>query len=208
MRYAGRGAVAAAVMSLAVLAVWVGRARSHCDTMDGPVVAEARAALEKGDVTPVLKWVGAGQEEEVRGAFAKARAVRVKAPEAKEVADQWFFETVVRLHQAQEGAPYTGLKPAGAETTPAERAAETALASGSVGELMRGLIENMDRGLWQRFAAVQAKKQRRDESVAAGREYVQAYIEYVHYVEGLEAAVAGQPAAHEQAEAKSDSPGK
>ena len=27
-------------------------ARAHCDTADGPVVADAKVALEKGDVTP------------------------------------------------------------------------------------------------------------------------------------------------------------
>ena len=32
-------------------------ANAHCDTMDGPVVMAAKKALEKGDVTPVLKWV-------------------------------------------------------------------------------------------------------------------------------------------------------
>jgi hypothetical protein len=30
---------------------------AHCDTMDGPVVVAAKAALQEGDVTPVLKWV-------------------------------------------------------------------------------------------------------------------------------------------------------
>ena len=34
-----------------------GNAFAHCDTLDGPVVQTARATLEKGDVTPLLKWV-------------------------------------------------------------------------------------------------------------------------------------------------------
>ena len=46
------------VLALSVL-LWCmpGVARAHCDTLDGPVVTTAKAALEKGDVTPLLKWV-------------------------------------------------------------------------------------------------------------------------------------------------------
>jgi hypothetical protein len=31
---------------------------AHCDTLAGSVVQDARLALQSGDVTPVLKWVG------------------------------------------------------------------------------------------------------------------------------------------------------
>ncbi|MBW2566329.1 MAG: hypothetical protein JRE24_05500, partial [Deltaproteobacteria bacterium] len=49
---------------------------AHCDTLDGPVVQTARIALEKGDVTPLLKWVQADDEKEIRVAFQKTLAVR------------------------------------------------------------------------------------------------------------------------------------
>jgi hypothetical protein len=39
--------------------------RAHCDTLDGPVVTEANVALEKGDVTPVLNWVKAENEDTI-----------------------------------------------------------------------------------------------------------------------------------------------
>lgn len=95
-------------------ALWSAPAlRAHCDTLDGPVVAAARVALDKGDNTPVLKWIRAGQEAEVRTAFEQALVERTKGPEARELADRYFFETLVRVHGAGEGAPYTGLKPAG-----------------------------------------------------------------------------------------------
>ena len=55
---------------------------AHCDTLDGPVVMAARAALEKGDVTPVLKWVKKENEEEIRALFKKTLAVRSKGAEA------------------------------------------------------------------------------------------------------------------------------
>ena len=88
-------------------------ARAHCDTEDGPVVSDAKAALTSGDVTPVLKWVRPADEPEIRTAFATTLAVRGNGDASRKLADRWFFETLVRVHRAGEGAPYTGLKPAG-----------------------------------------------------------------------------------------------
>src|SRR5688500_18537963 len=85
-------------------------ARGHCDTLDGPVVRDARAAREKGDVAPVLKWVRADDEKEIREAFAKTLKVRALGEDARDVADRHFFETLVRVHRAGEGVAYTGLK--------------------------------------------------------------------------------------------------
>lgn len=31
-------------------------ASAHCDSLDGPVIRDAIAALEKRDAAPVLKW--------------------------------------------------------------------------------------------------------------------------------------------------------
>jgi Family of unknown function (DUF6448) len=86
----------------------------HCDTLDGPVIGLARKALEAGNVNLVLPWVRAEDERELRRAFEHALAVRKLGAEACELADTHFFETLVRIHRASEGAPYTGLKPAGA----------------------------------------------------------------------------------------------
>ena len=41
----------------------------HCDSLDGPVVRDARVALERRDPTAVLKWVTAANEGEIRDAF-------------------------------------------------------------------------------------------------------------------------------------------
>jgi hypothetical protein len=102
-----------AVVLLAAMLASPPRAIAHCDTLDGPVVRDARAALEARDVTPVLKWVEAEKEPEVREAFRHALAVRALGPEARTLADRFFFETLVRVHREGEGEPYTGLKPAG-----------------------------------------------------------------------------------------------
>ena len=101
----------------------------HCDTLDGPVVVDAKTALAKGNIAPVLKWVPAAGEKEVREAFARTLAVRKAGKEAQDLADTWFFETLVRVHRASEGAPYTGLKAGGAEEETIV-AADKALASG------------------------------------------------------------------------------
>lgn len=182
-----------AIVSLAaggILGLWeTGReAAAHCDTMDGPVVVEARVALEKGDVTPVLKWVRPEQEAEVRKAFRRAVAVRGEGAEAKDLADLYFFETLVRLHRAAENAPYTGLKPAGEVEAPIA-AADQALANGDVEALSRGLRQAVERGVKERFEKLLEARRRKDESVEAGRRYVEAYVVFVHYVEGVHHAV-------------------
>ncbi len=165
----------------------VQRAAAHCDTMDGPVVAAARQALQTGEVTPVLKWVKKDSEAEIRAAFARAMKVRAQGAEARELADLYFFETLVRVHRAGEGAAYNGLKPAGAELESGIAEADQALDSGSVEKLVRTVNANIAAGLRRRFARVRETRKHADASVAAGREYVEAYVEFIHYVERLHA---------------------
>jgi hypothetical protein len=152
------------------------------------VVADARLALGQGKVTPVLKWVKADDEPEIRDAFARAVAVRKLGPEAQQLADTFFFETLVRVHRAGEGAPFTGLKPAGSVEPPIA-AADQALADGSVDPLAKKIAEHAAAGVRERFARALAAKKHAGENVAAGREYVEAYVTYVHYVEEVVQAV-------------------
>ncbi len=171
------------------------RAFSHCDTMDGPVVLAAKAALAEKDITPILKWVKPDAEAEIKAAFAKTLTVRAQSKEAQELADQFFFETLVRIHRAGEGAPFTGLKPPGSELSPAIEEADKALESGSVDKVVKLVTEDAAAGIRKRFAAAREKKQHAEHNVQAGREFVAAYVEYVHYVEGLHQAAQG-PGAH------------
>src|SRR5512138_1146007 len=134
-------------------------ARAHCDTLDGPVVLTARKALETGKLNPVLAWVRPQDEAEIRAAFSRAQAVRKAGGPARDLADTWFFETLVRVHRAGEGAPYTGLKPAGRDPGPAVRAADAAVASGSPAEVEKLLVASVKEGLHERFHAVKARKQ-------------------------------------------------
>jgi hypothetical protein len=168
---------------------------AHCDTLDGPVVAEARKALAVNDVTPLLKWVQADDEKEIRVAFQKTLTVRAKGVEAKELADMYFFETLVRIHRAGEGAPYTGLKP-GEAVDPAVALADKALGSGSVDKLVDVLTKAMANGIRERFKHASKTQEHADDSVAAGREFVEAYVIFTHYVEGLHAIIKGSGGHH------------
>jgi hypothetical protein len=190
-----RNRFAAALCGLILSAVTAGTARAHCDTMDGPVVLDARTAIEKKDLTPVLKWIGPGDETEVRGAFARTLAVRDLSADAKELADRSFFETVVRLHRAKEGEPYAGLKAAGTDPGPAVRAVDRALEAGSADALVRLVSERAAEGIRRRFAQVLETRRHAEESVEAGRAYTKAYAEFAHATEQLyEAAAVGSEA--------------
>lgn len=137
------------VTALACLGLWVSAPRSaaaHCDTMDGPVVMTAKAALESGDVRPVLNWIKKEHEGEVRDAFAKTLAVRKLGATGKDLADRYFFELLVRLHREVEGAPYPGLKPAGTDPGPAVSEAERALQNGSDEDLLKLITEEVAAG--------------------------------------------------------------
>ena len=184
----------ASVVMLGVCWFGIHKGHAHCDSLDGPVLLEAKAALAKGDVTPLLKWVPKDHEAEILNVFTHAVAVRKKGRDASELADRFFFETLVRIHRAGEGAPYTGLKPAGM-TAPAAAAADEALAAGSVDALSARIGNAVRDGIRKRFADVTEKKKHVNDSVEAGRAYVAAYVEYVHFIEGIHTMVA-QGAAH------------
>lgn len=168
------------------IGIWFmpGFAGAHCDTLAGPVVLTAKMALEKGDITPVLKWVKKENEGELREAFKKTLAVRKQNKETKELADMYFFETLVRLHRAGEGAPYTGLKP-GEAVEPIVAEADKALESGSVDNLVKLVTDAAAKGIRERFAHTRETRKHADESVEAGRAFVEAYVEFTHYVERL-----------------------
>lgn len=180
-----RLAILAAVLLTLVLSA---QALAHCDTLDGPVVIDARSALEKGDVTPVLKWVRADDEQEIREVFAKTIAVRKLNPAAQDLADSYFFETLVRIHRAGEGAPYTGLKAAGTVPPPIAKA-DLSLEKGNVDELAKAIGNHAEAGVRKHFKQALDAKKHVGESVVAGRDFVAAYVTYVHYVEGVVAAV-------------------
>ncbi|MCC6750434.1 MAG: hypothetical protein IT371_22410 [Deltaproteobacteria bacterium] len=173
-----------------------GLAEAHCDTTKGPVVTAARTALERRDPRLVLHWVRAEDEPAVRRAFQEALTVRALGPAAKALADRHFFETVVRLHRAGEGAPYTGLKDTDPE--PIIAATDRALAEGSRAKLEETLVRAVKEGLARRFASASKARRFRQGDVAAGRAYVAAYVPLAHWVEGILAAAEGHGGSREK----------
>lgn len=158
---------------------------AHCDGLDGPVVAAARIALQTGNINHVLIWVRPEDAAQIKLAFDEALAVRKLSPQAENLADRSFFETLVRIHRAGEGAPYTGLKPAGRDLGPAIPAADEAIKIGRDDNLMRLLTKEVQEGIAAHFQRVLQKKNSNVDDVAAGREYVEAYVDFIHYVERL-----------------------
>ncbi len=182
--------------ALAFVALMPRPVLAHCDGMDGPVVKAARQALDTGNVNLVLIWVQADSEAEIRKVFAKTLAVRNLNQEVKELADLYFFETLVRLHRAGEGEPYSGLKPAGRDLGPAIPAADKAVDDGSAGALVRMVSQASTVGIQERFQKVLATRDFRKDDVQAGRGHVKAYVEFVHYVEELHTAAHGRDHEH------------
>lgn len=176
-----------------LLLMW---AVGHCDGMDGPVVLLAKKALETGNVKLVLPWVRAQDEDEIRHAFDHASAVRKLGPQARELADKHFFETLVRIHRAGEGAPFTGLKPAGRDLGPAIPAADRALEDGSVDAVVRLVTDAVAGGIREHFQAAWSKRRFDPNDVKAGREYVEAYVPYIHFVERLSDVAKGSSRGH------------
>jgi hypothetical protein len=157
----------------------------HCDTLDGPLVMLAKKALKEKNVNLVLPWVRPEDTHEIRHAFDHAQAVRDLGSKARSLADRHFLETLVRIHRAGEGAPFTGLKPAGLDLGPAIPAADRALITGSPDAVVTLLVEAVTAGVRARFHAAMERQAFDPNDVAAGRSYVEAYVPYVHYVERL-----------------------
>jgi hypothetical protein len=145
--------------------------------MDGPVVKAAIKALDSGDVSTVLPFVPEEGEAEVTEAFEKVTKARAQSPEAKDVADRHFFETVVRIHRAGEGAPFTGLKPAGLGHGPVVPVAEKAIEDGSPEELVKVLTDTVEGQIRKRFEdAMRRKREASGKGVKEMREYVEAML--------------------------------
>jgi len=178
--------------SLMLAAFLSSSAAAHCDSMSGPVVQDAQAALADERIDRVLKWVDEDNEAAIRDAFEMALAVRGESDVARNVADTYFFETLVRIHRATEGEGFTGLKPAG-HVDPVIAAADRALEDGNVDQFATETAAAVQEGIQQRFSDAYDKRQVAEQSVEQGREYVKAYVEFTHFVVGVDHLVSTGP---------------
>jgi uncharacterized protein DUF6448 len=174
-----------ALVFLVSSSLYAGNALAHCDTMAGPVVEAAREALQTQNINLVLIWVQKNDEAEVKEKFRQTLTVRKLSRQARELADNYFFETVVRLHRAGESEPYTGLKPWGTDLGPVIPVADKSLAAGSANELLKLFPASARADIESRFQEALTRKTFNPNDVEAGRAYVKAYITFMHYVEEL-----------------------
>ena len=184
-RSIARVTLVAALVVLAIGFLAGSPAFAHCDGLDGPVVGAARTALQTSNINHVLIWVRPQDADEIKRVFQETLAVRKLSPQAQSLADKHFFETLVRIHRTGENAPYTGLKPAGRDLGPAIPAADKAIETGSDKALIELLTDKVQEGLRKHFNDAVDKQKFAPDDLTAGREYVEAYVTYIHYVERL-----------------------
>ena len=172
----------------------------HCDTMDGPVVTAAKKALDTGNLNLILPYAPEKAEDEIKKAFERTVIVRKSGgKEASDVADLWFFETVVRLHREGEGAPYTGLKPAGLDWGPVLPRVDKAIETGNPGEVVDFLSNAVEEQIRDRFKHFLATKKYREDDVAAAREHIEAMLGLELYAHHLYTNITAGEAHGEQA---------
>jgi hypothetical protein len=159
---------------------------AHCDTMDGPVIADAKKAITENNVNYVLKWVRTQDEAEIKVAFNLSMKVRVLSPEAKELSDKYFFETLVRVHRNGEGVPFTGVKPSGTPIDEKILAADKSIELRNLSPLKDLVPKDKMPELTKRFNKVMSLRNFNVNNVEAGREYIEAYVQFFHFAEGEE----------------------
>ena len=187
-----RTRLVAVLVAGAVAAVLPHPALGHCDALDGPVVSAARAAIEKKDLAPVLKWIGPDSEGEIRAAFARTLAVRGLSPEAKELADRSFFESVVRLHRAKEGGSLHGFEARG-DRPPVRPCAPWTMRSrrGRPTRSRDSSRSARPAAVRRRFGQLLEARRRAEDNLEAGRRFTASYAEFTHWIEALYGAAEG-----------------
>ena len=158
---------------------------AHCDSYDGPVIKEALQALEINNVELVYKWIAPEQENEIRALFNKTYSLKGGDKEWYHIVEKHFLETLVRLHRETEGAPFTGIKPAGS-MTPVVQMADNAIAANDVSTVTKAVTNHLAEVIQERYAKVMELSKTKDNSVKQGREYVEAYVVYTHTLEAVE----------------------
>jgi Family of unknown function (DUF6448) len=201
-------AVSAAIAIALLLLVQLLTVHAHCDGLDGPVVQAAEKALATGDVNFVLIWVPKNAETEIRKTFAETLAVRKINEAARQLADTHFFETLVRVHRASEGAGFTGLKARGRDLGPAIPAADKALRGGNADALVQLLVTTIQDRVREHFNEALTKQKFASDDLDAGRAFVKAYVEYIHCVEALYETATHPTAEHYEESENSPSPKK
>ena len=168
---------------------------AHCDSYDGPVIKDALKALETNNVKLVLIWVDKDQEESINSIFTKTYNLKSGDKEIYAIVEKYFLETLVRLHRESEGAPYTGLKPAGSASKIVQMA-DKSIATGSVEDLAIKFTAHIENVVREKYEKVTKLYKIKNESLEKGRAYVAAYVDYTHTLEGIHSILEHSGSAH------------
>ncbi len=180
------------LLTLTLVLFATGEILAHCDRENGPVAKAAREALDTGEFERIVIWVGQEQEQELQEKFRQSLAVYQKRGDAEELAKKYFMETAVRLHREAEGMPYTGLKPA-APNPPDIEAAERALETGNLEPVTDLLSEKMQEEVSRWFRQVLDARKNKENTISAGREWVDNYVKYITYIHKLHQTIEAGP---------------
>lgn len=170
---------------------------AHCDTENGPVVTAAKEALNTNNVNLVLISVKWQDEAIIKEAFQKTIDLRKISPKVRQMVDNYFFETLVRIHRAGEGVAYTGIKDSGEVEIPIA-AADDAIEKNSLADVMKLLNEVISKGVNEKFNEAISKYNYDKDNVEAGREYIESYVLFMHYVEAIYNAASHMGTEHQE----------
>jgi hypothetical protein len=147
-------------------------------------VADSRRALEAGNINYARKWIQADGDDELTEVFTKTLAVRKLTPQAADLADRLFLETLVRLHRMGEGVGFIGIQPTGTKIEPIVATADQAMETGDDHEVIA--LAPADRGaeLHRRFEVARGKQRFDVDEVKGARDFVVAYVSFYKYAEG------------------------
>lgn len=168
---------------------------AHCDSYDGPVILDAINALKTNNLNLVLKWVEPKYENEIKNLFNKTYSLKSGDKEIYQIVEKHFFETLVRLHREGEGAPFTGLKAAGT-TAPIVKMADGALNDQNIDDLLGKLNAHINKVIQEKYKNVIELGKVKEESLEKGRQYVKAYVDYVHTLEAIHKGIETDHSSH------------
>jgi hypothetical protein len=158
---------------------------AYCETLEEPLVRDARKALDQRKVELAFKWADKDREAEIRTAFDRAVKERETSPATAEATDKIFFETLGRVHCEGENFPFLGMNPSGPGVHPVRQEIDRALATDDVDDLSQRINSEVSKGIHERFDKVRQFEAGQQDDVDIARKYVDTYVDYVGYVEKI-----------------------
>lgn len=95
------------------------------------------------------------------------KALAARGKKQQKATEMNFFETLVKIHRASEGAPFTGLKAAGT-VEPVIAEADKSLVGGSAETLVKLVTDEVRQGICQRYEKAAAMHKHKDELCKRG----------------------------------------